>query len=63
MPKPEPVIHIEIANASDQLIGDNDEIILSDSQLDWLAKFFAPIIEEKLEGGEPKCLNLSKESI
>lgn len=49
MPKSKPIIHTQLEDTSGQQIGDNDEIELSDGQLDWLAALFAPIVEESFK--------------
>ena len=49
MAKPKPVLHIELENASGHSIGSNEEVELSDKQLDWLAEFFTPIVKKGLQ--------------
>jgi hypothetical protein len=51
MPKAKPIIHTELIDAEGHQIVGADEITLSGSQLDWLAKFFAPIVKKSFEGG------------
>ena len=46
MAKAEPTIHIQLEDAGGSQIGVDEEIKLSDKQLDWLAEFFAPIVKE-----------------
>jgi hypothetical protein len=49
MPKAKPILHTQIEDSNGQLFGEKDEMELSDEQLDWLAEFFAPIIQKSLQ--------------
>lgn len=46
MAKAKPVLHIQMEDASGCPIDGDDEVTLSDKQLDWLAEFFTPIVKE-----------------
>jgi hypothetical protein len=54
MAKPKPSIHIELSDDQGNVIGGSDEFALSESQLNWLAAFFAPIVEKTIQEKETR---------
>ncbi len=53
MAKAKPVLRIQLEDAGGRQIGADNEVTLSDKQLDWLAEFFAPIVKESLRKENP----------
>jgi hypothetical protein len=49
MPKAKPILHTQFEGADGCVIASFDEFALSESQLDWLAAFFAPIVEKAIQ--------------
>ena len=48
MAKAKPVLHIQLENSGGRQIGADEEVTLSDKEINWLAGFFAPMVKESL---------------
>ena len=48
--KAKPIIHIETVTNEGKPVLSQEELILDDKQIEWLAQLFAPMVKERLRG-------------